>query len=222
MGTNSLGWSISCKVLTTFEKSPLNSGQTRWHNALIPRTVTPPVPAQEAIIVSIPIGTSSWALWLNVLTFIAAALACGGESQEERNKAMVRRYVVEGWNTRDMSVADEILGPSYVLHDPLGLGLKGIEATKLFFALWHTAFPDYHATINHLIAEGDKVALQVTISGTHKGPFFGLPPTGKRMTTSATAIFRFADGKIVEEWVEMDILGPMQQAGLIPTSSPGQ
>jgi len=81
------------------------------------------------------------------------------------------------------------------------------------------AFPDMHVTIDDMVAEGDKVAMRVTMTGTHKGEFMGIPPTNKKVTISLIAIDRFAGGKIVEDHGEYNALDLMRQLGLkeIPT-----
>lgn len=80
------------------------------------------------------------------------------------------------------------------------------------------AFPDMHVTIDDMIAEGDKVAARVTMTGTHKGEFMGIPPTNKKVTISLIFIDRFAGGKIVEDHGEYNALDLMRQLGLpVPT-----
>ncbi len=71
--------------------------------------------------------------------------------------------------------------------------------------------------MNDLFAEGDKVACRYTITGTHKGEYQGIPPTGNKMTIQVINIFRIADGKIAEWWSQFNTLGMMQQLGVIPT-----
>ena len=83
--------------------------------------------------------------------------------------------------------------------------------------MFFSAFPDLHSTIDQLIAEGDIVAGRMTTTGTHRGEFMGIPPTGKRVTFSEIHIVRIADGKAVEHWGNSDDLGMMQQLGVIPT-----
>jgi predicted ester cyclase len=82
------------------------------------------------------------------------------------------------------------------------------------------AFPDLHFTIEDMFAEGDKVATRWTIRGTHRGEFMGLPPTGNQVTWSGINITRVVEGKLVEDWVEQDTPGLMQQ--LAGTVQPGQ
>jgi len=80
----------------------------------------------------------------------------------------------------------------------------------------HTAFPDFQVTVEDVVAEGDKVARRVTLSGTHKGEYMGIPPTGKQMTMGVITIERIEGGKIAEQWGEADMLGLMQQLGVMP------
>ena len=83
-----------------------------------------------------------------------------------------------------------------------------------------TAFPDFHVTLEDVIAEGDKVASRGVWRGTHQGNFMGIPATGKSVAVSYSDIWRFENGKAVENWVQMDMLGLMQQLGVAP--APGQ
>ena len=79
-----------------------------------------------------------------------------------------------------------------------------------------TAFPDLELTTEDIVAEGDKVAIRNTWRGTHQGSFHGLPPTGKRVAFTGTDIIRFVDGRIAEQWADLDALGLMQQLGAFP------
>jgi predicted ester cyclase len=91
---------------------------------------------------------------------------------------------------------------------------------KQFFAMAHSAFPDFHSTLEDMFAEGDKVVQRFTARGTHKGEWMGIAPTGKQMTCPGIAIHRITGGKIVEGWTSMDMLGVMVQLGVVPP--PGQ
>ena len=79
-----------------------------------------------------------------------------------------------------------------------------------------SAFPDLNATIEDMVAEGDKVAIRITWKGTQKGDFMGVPPTGKSVSFGVMDIVRVAEGKCVEHWGETDFMGLMQQLGAIP------
>ncbi|HWU37535.1 MAG TPA: ester cyclase, partial [Candidatus Acidoferrum sp.] len=83
------------------------------------------------------------------------------------------------------------------------------------------AFPDFHNTIEELIAEGDKVVARLTYRGTHRGHLFGIVPTGRQVVYSGIAIFRIAGGKIVDGWVIGDTLALMQQLGAVPVMGAG-
>jgi predicted ester cyclase len=86
-----------------------------------------------------------------------------------------------------------------------------------FGQAWHSAFPDEGTTFEEQIAEGDKVVSRMSSRATHLGEFQGIPPTGQRITVTDTFIDRVADGKIVERWGQVDMLGVMQQLGVVPS-----
>lgn len=136
----------------------------------------------------------------------------------EENKAIVRR-AVEAINTGNLAVADEIIATDFVLHDTfLPMEVRGIEGAKQWVSMTRTAFPDVRVTILDLVGEGDKVAKHWTFSGTFKGEFGGIPPTGKQfMLEPALSIYRFTGGKIAEIWMGYNALLMMQQLGVIPT-----
>ena len=137
-------------------------------------------------------------------------------SIEEENKAKQRRVFEEALNKGNMAVVDEVIDTNYVSESPQGLH-KGTEAVKQGFATLRNAFPDIAFTIEDMIAEEDKVVSRVTCRGTHKGEFMGIAPTGKKMEINGIIITRWVDGKEVEAWEVIDMLGMMQQLGAIPT-----
>ncbi len=139
----------------------------------------------------------------------------------EQNKALVRQIVEEIFNRGNMSRADEFLAPDFIEHEELPPGIpRDREGVKQLTAMLHSAFPDFKTTIEDMVAEGDKVVIRQTWTGTHKGEFMGVPPTGKSVSFGVIDILRIAGGKIVEHWGQMDSMGLMQQLGSIPT--PGQ
>jgi steroid delta-isomerase-like uncharacterized protein len=138
----------------------------------------------------------------------------------EDNKAVVRRWVNEVLNTRDVSdqsAAYELVGADFVGHFPGQPPLEGLEAYRQFGALYFSAFPDLQITPEDLIAEGDKVTMRYGWRGTQKGELMGIAPTGKQVVTSGISILRVANGKIVEQWDSFNNLGMLQQLGVIPT-----
>ena len=118
----------------------------------------------------------------------------------EQNKAVARRYH-EGLNEKELAVFDEILAPDFANHSPR-LGIISREAIVHDFALIFKAFPDWHRTIEDMIAEGDKVFLRTTAQGTHQDivPGISIEPTGKNITYTVWEEFRLADGRMVERW----------------------
>src|SRR4030065_2294667 len=90
------------------------------------------------------------------------------------------------------------------------------EQYKGICQAYFTAFPDLHITTDLLVAEGDKVTKVWTANSTHNGEFLGIPATGNRIVIKGIEVFRIADGKIAEVWVNMDNLGMLQQLGVIP------
>jgi predicted ester cyclase len=139
-------------------------------------------------------------------------------TREAQNKAVIRKYA-ELTNTRDLDGAFAHFSSSFVDHAVRPGMPPGIEGTRLFFNMLFTAFPDLHATIQDIIAEGDKVVDRMTCEGTHQGMFMGASPTGKRVKWSFIDINRIVDGKVVEHWAEVDTIGLMQQLGLVPPPS---
>jgi steroid delta-isomerase-like uncharacterized protein len=133
----------------------------------------------------------------------------------DQNKALIHRLFEEGINKGNLGVVDEVIAPNYVNHD-LPAPAPGAEGFKQIIAMFRTAFPDLHITDEDVIAEGDKVAKRGEWRGTHQGDFMGIPATGKSVAVSYSDIWRIENGQAVENWVQMDMLGLMQQLGVAP------
>jgi len=141
----------------------------------------------------------------------------------EQNKALFRRFVDEVFNHGNMSVIDELVAPDFVEHEELPPGIpQDLEGSKQLATMLRSAFPDLEATIHDIIAEGDKVAVRMTWTGTQQGEFMGIPPTGKSVSIGVFDIVRVAGGKLVEHWGQMDNMGMMQQLGVIPAPGEGE
>jgi predicted ester cyclase len=134
----------------------------------------------------------------------------------EENKALAYRYYAEFNKQTYLALFDEIAAPDLVWHDAPPGTPPGLVGAKQAHTAFFTGFPDLHATVNDLIAEGDKVVVRGTLHGTHQGEFMGIPPTGKVVTVPFIAICRFVGGKEVEHWGVGDMLGWLQQLGAIP------
>ena len=135
----------------------------------------------------------------------------------EDNKAVVRRLYDEVANGRNLDVLDEIVSEDSKDHDTFpGMPDTGPEAYKVPFGGSLAAFPDFRMEVHDLVAEGDRVAARLTISGTHEGEFAGMPPTGKRFSVGHVEIFEVKDGKLTHRWGGPDRATLMEQLGLAP------
>ena len=131
----------------------------------------------------------------------------------EKNKAVIRRIVKEYWNEGNVNVLDDVFMPDFLDHNaPPGL-TPGLEGLKQFVAMFRTAFSDISTSADDLIAEGDKVAWNWTMRGTHTSEFMGVPASGKKIAFSGITIDRFANGQIAERWRQVDFAGLMKQLG---------
>jgi steroid delta-isomerase-like uncharacterized protein len=135
----------------------------------------------------------------------------------EANKNAVRRGFEQGMNKRSFEVWDEVLAPNYVNHD-MPAPSPGPAGMKQVLAMFTDAFPDMQITLHDVFGEGDKVATRGSWKGTHKGAFMGIPATGKSVEVKFIDMWRFENAKAVENWVSMDMLGLMQQLGVVPAS----
>lgn len=132
----------------------------------------------------------------------------------EENKAIFHRFIEEVWNKGNLAVADELFTPDAVSPSAPNLP-PGSEGVKIIATMFRSAFPDFHMTIEDLIAEEDKVVARFTQGGTHKGEFMGIAPTGKQVEFTEIGILRIVGGKVVESWYETDMLGLMQQLSAV-------
>jgi steroid delta-isomerase-like uncharacterized protein len=133
----------------------------------------------------------------------------------EENEAVVRE-AVEAFNQNDWTAVDRLFAANYVDHDPSRAALpSGPEGVKQAWGMFRVAFPDLQAAIDDVISEGDRVAVRGAVRGTHRGELMGIPPTGKRVTVELIDINRVENGKLVERWGETDMLGMMQQLGVV-------
>jgi hypothetical protein len=119
---------------------------------------------------------------------------------------------METVNRRDLALLDELIAPDYV---DTTLGLKGLKGFKQSVALLYEGLPDIHATIDDIIAEGDKVWDRVTLTATHTGKYRGLAPTGKKIAFKGVRIWRIIDSKVVERESFYDFLDFYKQLGII-------
>lgn len=134
----------------------------------------------------------------------------------EENKMVVRRWI-DAYNRRNLDF-DEFIAPDYFDHT------NQVDAAGLrqLFNMGLKAFPDWHETIENIIAEGDMVWVLLTYRGTHRGEFMGLPPTGNEIATKAVDIYRIVNGKLAEYWNVTDNLHLFNALGAIEYTEKGK
>lgn len=134
----------------------------------------------------------------------------------EANRLAVRRLVLEAQQGGNLDLVDELLAPDFVDHTPLPGVPPTRDGVKALFAGLRSAFPDLRVAIREQVAEGEKVVTRKTFTGTHEGPFLGIPATGRQVGFEAIDILTFRDGRITEHRVALDQLGLMTQLGVLP------
>ncbi len=142
----------------------------------------------------------------------------------EENKAVARRWSEKLWGQGELALADEIVAPDYVRHDPGDpFPARGPEDVKRIVRMLREMLPDLRIVVEDVIAAEDKVVVRYAAIATDTRGFMGRPPTGKVIRTPAIQIFRFAGGRIVESWAVRDDLGTLRQLGHLPAAlGPGR
>jgi steroid delta-isomerase-like uncharacterized protein len=135
----------------------------------------------------------------------------------EDNKTLIRRFFEEAYTKKNLAALEEFIAPNHIDHSAAAASLAvGPEGSRQAIGMMLTAFPDLHVTVEDMIAEGDKVVVRMTMRGTQQGAFGSIPPTGKQVAVSTIDIVRIEGGKIAEEWGIDDMLGMLQQLGVVP------
>ncbi len=134
------------------------------------------------------------------------------------NKRISRRIAEEGFARGNVDVLDELVAENLIDHTP-GLPPElpsGREGLKQLARAYHEAFPGMNIRVEDQIVEGDKVVTRWSARGTHEGDFMGIPATGKEGATTGITIDRIERGQVVETWSNWDMLGLLQQLGVVP------
>ncbi|MFL6491353.1 MAG: ester cyclase [Nitrososphaera sp.] len=139
--------------------------------------------------------------------------------QEEINKRIVSQFF-ELLGRDDTEGMEQLLVSSthYSFH-PSGMPTMDWSGHKQLLTAITRAFPDLHHNIKDMVAEGDKVAVRLIVTGTHKGEFHGIPPSGKKISLDEMAFLTIVDGRITEGWITSDMMSFMQQIGAISATS---
>lgn len=134
-----------------------------------------------------------------------AVTGCDGPAAA--NKALIRRFFEEGLSVGNMLVVDELVAPDLRLHG----GPPGREGLKALLGMFRSAFSDYRDTLDELVAEGDRVAARWTFRGTHSGSFQSIAATGRQVQVGGMSVFRIEEGRIIDDWTQIDLVGLMRQ-----------
>lgn len=132
----------------------------------------------------------------------------------EQNKTLARRWFEDLFSRGNLDAANEILSAEFVDH-LTHEDERGIEELKHYVTIYRTAFPDIQDTVEDIVAEADKVVVRWKSRGTHQGEFMGAAPTGRDVTFTGMRLFRIAENKIVESWVNIDERGLREQLGAV-------
>ncbi|MFB6224170.1 MAG: ester cyclase [Haloarcula sp.] len=128
---------------------------------------------------------------------------------ENTNKDIVKRYL-HAFNERDLETLEDILADDVVEHG-IHEELHGPDEVIEFLESYFERFPDYDGTTDAMVAEGDTVAVRYSATGTHKGEYLDVEPTGHVVEWTGMAMYRLADDNIAEVWVEENRLGLLEQ-----------
>ena len=127
--------------------------------------------------------------------------------------AAAQKKFGEAVNTGNLEMIREVVAPNVVDHDPAPMQGPGPQGFIDFFTMMRNAFPDLSLEVNEMVTDADKVSFAYTVTGTHRGEFMGVAPTGKSIEARGLQIGRFTDGKLVERWGSSDELGILKQLG---------
>lgn len=144
------------------------------------------------------------------------------DNDSAQHNLTLARHWIEVFNQRDDAAEAAVRGPGYIAYAPASLEPKPMDADAwvTFLGGFVTAFPDLKLTVVDAVADGEFAAQRIEFEGTHQGEFQGLPPTQRKVSFQSIELNRFADGKVVEHWFQLDALTLLQQLGLIVVPGP--
>lgn len=129
----------------------------------------------------------------------------------ENNKSVMEKFV-EFINTANEKLAGDLISEDAIFYAPTSPEpLKGTKGYMLILNMMRSSFPDISWKLEEMVAENDSIAARFTMTGTHQGAFFNIPPTGKAFKINVMNFYRFSNNKIIEEYGQPDIFGLLQQ-----------
>src|SRR5664279_1275880 len=145
-------------------------------------------------------------------------------TEQERNKALVLQMYEEVWNKGNLDFIKAVVSSGFKDHPPtrfFEVPIRGQEALYEEATQFRAGMPDLHDQMIRIVAEGDRVMYVGRITGTHTQPFFNFQPTNKKVSVLGINDFRLENGRVVERWGIFDVMGMMQQMGVIPPAPAG-
>jgi steroid delta-isomerase-like uncharacterized protein len=142
------------------------------------------------------------------------------EQEEEANKAIITAFT-QAFNDRNYTAIEQHVAENIIEHRP-GV-MSGRNSTIAFLQSLDTAFPDFQTSIDHIVAEGDRVVVFTTTNGTHQGEFIfapGVPPSGKQISFKTADMYRISNGQLVEHWDVIEILDMLTTIGAVTFNGP--
>jgi steroid delta-isomerase-like uncharacterized protein len=122
---------------------------------------------------------------------------------------------LEAWNRHDLNTYRELYAPDAQIHG-LAPGPIGVDAALAGYRAFFDGFPALHLSVEETICEADRIAVRFTIRGVHQGAWQGIPPTGRAIEVQGITTLRYAAGRVVERWNQLDQLTLLQQLGVMP------
>jgi steroid delta-isomerase-like uncharacterized protein len=134
----------------------------------------------------------------------------------DRTDSLIRRLFENAFNQGTLAVVDELFAPEGVTHSVAWGMPHNREGLKQLIALFRSAFPDLHCTVEDEISAGDKLAAHWTMRGTHTGLFLGNRPTNRPIVVHGISFARTENGQVAEDWTLIDQMSILQQLGIVP------
>ena len=135
------------------------------------------------------------------------------------NKVLIKSFVEETINRKNLDSINELVAENFVEHVPFPGQGPGRDGLRSAIGIFLSAFPDIHWVLDEQVGEGEKVVSRFTWTGTHRGEFLGIPPTGKLVKVWGVVMDVVKNGVLSESRIIMDTLGLLQQIGAIPEPS---
>lgn len=139
--------------------------------------------------------------------------SASAQSATDKNKEVVGMVGEAVFIKHDFSHLDQYMSEGYIQHN--ALVPQGRAGFKQFFETTFKAIPDWSYSLKQIAAEGDRVWVYGTYSGTQTGEWLGIPPSNNKFSIDAVDVFRVQDGKLAEHWDVMDVYGLFKQLGVI-------